>query len=116
MHLQEIDEAREHRARILRRAGEGEVVDRVDDEYLRLEVTDELVDRREVHLQSVEACAGCMEPQQPLLDPRLELQADRAHVAHDLRRRLLEREIEAPLAALARGIGEVRRDAALAAA
>ena len=39
----------------------------------------------------------------------LEVDADRAHVADDLLRRLLEREIEAALAAAAGRIDEMRR-------
>ena len=52
----------------------------------------------------------------PFFDPRLQVEADRAHVADDLALRLLEGEVEAALAAAAGGVGEVAGEAGLAGA
>ena len=52
----------------------------------------------------------------PFSIQRLEVEADGAHVAHDLARRLLEGEVEAALAAPAGGVGEVGGQAGLAGA
>ncbi len=53
--------------------------------------------------------------EQPFFDPLFQIDADGAHVAHDLVGRLLEEAVEAALAAAAGGIGKVGRDAAFAA-
>ena len=57
-----------------------------------------------------------MESQESAVHPFLQVDADRAHVAHDLRGRFLEREIQAALAAPAGRIDEMRREAGLAGA
>ena len=52
--------------------------------------------------------------QQALFDPAPKVDADRAHVAHDLARRFLEGEIDALLTAPAGRIGKMRGNAGLA--
>src|SRR4051794_19772658 len=52
-----------------------------------------------------------MEFQKPFVDPRIEIDADRAHIADDLPGRFLESEIQAALAAPAGRIYEMRRHA-----
>jgi hypothetical protein len=74
------------------------------------------VDDGEVHLDAVQRRARSFKAQQPLLDPGMEVEADALHVAHQLRRRLLECEIETSLAACAGCVGEMRREAGLAGA
>src|SRR5262249_55899404 len=81
-----------------------------------LELLYQLVDRHQVHFETVEAGSRRVELQPALLDPRLEVQANRAHVAGDLPGGFLEGQVQAALAALARGVGEVGGHAALAAA
>ena len=74
-------------------------------------VVDLAMHRREVELEPVQRRAGGVDPQQALLHPAVEIQADRSHVAHVLRRRLLELKAERALAATAGRIDEVRRQA-----
>ena len=69
---------------------------------------------RQVHLQAVERGATGVDLQHAALHERGKVQLDRRHVAHDLVRAFLEREIKTALVALATGGGHVRRDAAFA--
>src|SRR3954464_2584161 len=57
-----------------------------------------------------------MEPQASLADPRLEVDANRTHVADNLLRRFLESEVQAAFAAAAGGVDKMRGDARLAGA
>ena len=57
-----------------------------------------------------------MNLEQPLFQPRLQVDADGAHVANDLRTRFLVGEQQRPLAATAGRLSELRADAALAGA
>src|SRR5689334_11157063 len=49
--------------------------------------------------------------QQSLAQPRLEIETDRTQIADDLRGGLFKREVQGGLAAAARGLGEVARQA-----
>ncbi len=55
-----------------------------------------------------------MKLQQPIFHPRLQIDADRAQVPDDLSGRFLKGKIQAPLAATARRIDEVRGHTGLA--
>jgi hypothetical protein len=68
----------------------------------------------QMHLEAEQAWPCRLEPQKAGRDPWLKIDADRAHVANDLSRRLLECEVQAFLAASARGIDEVVGQAGLA--
>ena len=57
-----------------------------------------------------------MEPQQPGVDPRPQVDADRGHVADDLGLGLLEGEVHGPLAPTAGGVAELRGQGRLAGA
>ena len=57
-----------------------------------------------------------MKLQQSVLDPRLQVNPDGAHIAQGLTGRFFKGEVNDALAATASGIGKVRRDAALAGA
>ena len=66
------------------------------------ELGDQLVHLDEVPLEPVERRPRRLDPEQALLDPGLEVDPDRAHVADDLGPRLLEGEVEAALPPLGR--------------
>ena len=61
-----------------------EAGDRIDHHHPRRKLLHQLVDHRQVHLQAIHHRARGLDAQQPLLDPRRQIDADRAHVAHEL--------------------------------
>src|SRR5689334_17074679 len=63
--------------------------------------------RRQVELESVDGGPRRMNLEQPFLDPAIEAETYRAHVAHVLRRRFLELETDRAFAAAARGVEKV---------
>ena len=75
---------------------------------------DELDRAGEVHFQAVMKCPHGLKLEQSLFHPLLQVDPDRAHVAHDLAGRFLEGNVEASLAAPAGGFGKSRRHARLA--
>src|SRR5262245_27041659 len=111
--LQEVDQAQQHRLRLLGGSGVDEVADRVGDDYGGLELLHHLVDPYQVHFQAVEGGSRGIYLDDALLDRWLEIHADAAHVANELLGRLLEREVEHPLAALRRLVREMRRETRL---
>ena len=69
-----------------------------------------------MHLEAMHRRPRRVEAQQPALQPRLQVDADGAHVAHDLLLRFLEGEVQAALAARAGAVGEVSGEDGLAGA
>ena len=111
--LQVIDHAREHRLDVGVGADRHQVGHRVDDDHGRLEVRHDLVHRHEMGLEPVARRPVGVELQQSGRHPRLEVDADGAHVPEELLRRLLEEKAQAALAAAARRVEKVRRQARL---
>src|ERR1700751_1709789 len=68
-----------------------------------------------MHLQPQARGPKGLEMQQALVSPACEVDPDGLHVARDLVGRLFEGEIDAPFAAPAGGVGEMRGNAGLAA-
>src|SRR4030095_1011891 len=91
-----------------------ETAHRVGDHDARAKSRDHAVHLREMHLETVQRRARSVILQEATVDPLLEVDPDRPHVADDLRGRLLEQELEASLPAPARGVHEMRGDARLA--
>ncbi len=116
LRLQKIDQPREHGPHFVQRADHEQIGDRVHDHDAGLEAGDVFVGHQQHFFDPAVGRTRRMELQQPLADPRLEVDADRAHVADDLPGRFLEREIQAALAAAAGRIHEMRRHAGLAGA
>ena len=81
-----IDQAREHRLDVGVGADRHQVGHRVDDGDGRLEVGHHLMHRREMGLEAVARRPVGVELQQSGRDPRLEVDADRAHVPEQLLR------------------------------
>ena len=79
-----------------------------------IELADELLHGEEVGLEAEQARAEAVELQQAGVDPLPQVDADRRHVADDLRLGLLEGEVHRPLAATAGGVAELRRQRRLA--
>src|SRR5262245_33457354 len=63
--------------------------------------------------QPVDAGTVGMNPEEALIHPLLQVDADRAQVPYDLIRRLLEGEVDAWLSAATGGVNEVCRDRSL---
>ena len=87
---------------------------RIDDHGRRLEAHDVAMHAGDVHFEPEQAGTRGLAFQQAGVDPGCQVDADGAHVAHQLGRRFLEGEIDATIAAPARGFGEMRREAGLA--
>ena len=104
----------QHGSRVLTISRLDQAADRIEDDYLGLELLDQFVKYRQVHLQAMECGPDGVEAEQVFLNPRLQVHANRAHVADDLVRRLFEREVQAGLAARARRVREMRGDTGLA--
>src|SRR5262245_34615309 len=66
-----------------------------------------LVKASELHFKPMRGRADCVEAKQPFADTRLKIDANRAHIADDLRGRFLECEVKSFFAAFARGDGEM---------
>lgn len=111
-----VHQACEHGLDLGIAADEVEAGDRVDDHAPRLELIHPGVYRRQVGFQSIGGRPRGAELQQALAHPGFQVDADRAHVAHDLLGRLFEREIQAALAAPAGRASKVGRQAALSGA
>ena len=94
--LQEVDLAGEHRRHVGAGADAQQVRDRVHDDDRRVELADELLHREQVRLEAEQAGAEAAELQQAGVDPPLQVDADRGHVADDLGLGLLEGEVHAP--------------------
>ena len=90
MAFQKIDQAEQHGLRIELAARRDQVADRVDDHHLVVELGNVLVHAGEVHLEAVKARTRRFDPQQALLQPRLDVDADRSHIARELRWRFFK--------------------------
>ena len=82
----------------------------------RFEVAHRTLHGGQMRLEAEARRAVRVELQQSTIHPLLQVDADGAHVAHQLRGRLLEKEIQATLATPAGGIHEMGRQARLAGA
>ena len=116
LRLQEVDQAQQHRLRVVRGAARDEVADRIDDHRASAAKLDhELVDLDEVRFEAVQRGPRGVQLQQcRCADHGSRFDADRAHVADQLARRLLERENTGSVRRACRSRGEVRREARLA--
>ena len=112
--LKEVDHAHERGMDLDGRAAKGR--DRIDDDRGGREALDLAQHQGQVHLEAVEARPRRLEAQQAGIDVPAEIEADRAHVAHDLGRGFLEGEVDAAFAAPARRIREMRGEDGLAGA
>src|SRR6185436_20809523 len=81
-----------------------------------LKVGDYLVHRHEMRLEAVARWPIRMELQHPAFHPRLEIDADGAHVAQQLLRRLFEEKAQTALAPAARRVEKVGSETRLAGA
>ena len=114
VHLQEVNDPQQHGANLLLRGHHAEIGDGVYHHDLGFELLDQVVHGHQVHFQAVHGATRRLEPQQAALHPGLQVQADGAHVAHDLARRLLEGVVETALPPPAGAVGEVSGHAGLA--
>src|SRR5262249_28944247 len=67
-----------------------------------------------MRLKSMQGWPRSMHQERSILDPPRQVDSDRSHVANQLLRRLLEREVQAPLAAGARRVSEMGGETRLA--
>ena len=104
--FQKIHQAHEHGFGFQRAADFGESGHRIDHHHRGIEIADLLEHQRQVRLQALNLRPRRMETQQAALDPAAEIDADGAHIAHDLLLRFFKGKIHAALAARARGIDE----------
>src|SRR5687767_11478416 len=79
--LEKVDETDQHGGRIRTATRVNQVPDRIDNDYARLVLINQFVDRCQVHLQAVQRRSGGMKAEQTFLDPPLQIQADRTHIA-----------------------------------
>lgn len=114
--LEQVDQADQHQLDrfIIRRRAER--TDRIHDDDVRLEFIDQGQNGGKVGFQPGRRRTRSMEAQPVSAAPLRQLEADRGHVALDLVRRFLKRDIQATLAAPAGGVDQVGGDAALASA
>ena len=82
--LQEVDLPGEHRGHVGAGADAQQVGDRVHDDHGGIELADEPLHGEQVRLEAEQAGAEAAELQQAGVDPLLQVDADRGHVAHDL--------------------------------
>jgi len=85
-----------------------QAADRIDHDDLRLEVVNNLVNDRQVHLKTEERGPAGMKLKQVFLAPLGEVDADRLHVSHELPGRFLEGKINATFPPAAGGIDKLR--------
>ncbi len=116
MGLQVVDLAREHGEHVGAGPDPQQVGDRIKDHHRRVELGDRRLHRQQVRLEPEQRRAKAAEREQALVDPTLQVDADRGHVADDLSLGLLEGEVHRPLAALAGRFAELRRERRLAGA
>lgn len=80
VHLQEIEETNRHRLHVECRPCVLKTRDRIDDDGIRLQLLDDVVDRHEVLLEPKDRRAGGVKVKLAALHPFLEIDADRPHV------------------------------------
>ena len=112
--LEEVGEQHEGRLDLRRVAFEGQVADLIDHHHAREEGANRVVHQQQVLFQAVQSGTQRMNLEQTFFHPRLQIDADGAHVAQDLRAGFLIGEEQRPLAAAAGGVDECGSDAALA--
>src|SRR5690242_12353620 len=66
--------------------------------------------RREVKFKAIQRRPRRIDTKQPFVDPAIEVQTDRLHIANVLRGRLFELKTDCALAATAGGLEEIRGD------
>jgi len=113
LHLEEIEQTGAHRLHIPLTPHDHQAGDGIEDNRARPQIADGLVQCHQVGLQPAERRAGGMDMQQPLFHPGSQIQAERAHVAQQLVRRLLKRHEQTWFAAAAGGGRKVGRDRGL---
>ena len=103
LRLQEVDQPRQHRVAVAHDAGAGQCRDRIEHHgrAARSPRTARAPSPGASPGRRVVGRLASMRSSPLSIDPALQVDADRAHVAHQLRRRLLEREVQAALAASA---------------
>ena len=114
--LEVVEEPDQHRLDLVAITGSHQAGDGVEDHSARLEGLDGLVHPNEVRLEAVDGGAPRLDEESFLRLPLPEVEANRRHVANDLPRRFLEREVQDALAPPAGSVREQGREAALAGA
>ena len=108
--FQKIDQTGQHRAALQIIPERQKRRQRVEDNHLRFQLFDHLMDFHQMHFQSIQRGARRFEAQQTIFAARAEVEADGAHVADNLPRTLFAGEINAALATPASGLDKVRRE------
>src|SRR5947207_738828 len=114
LHLEVIDQPGQRGLNIPLRRHRDQAADGVEHHDAWPKPFDRAVHAREMHLETVHRGASGLELEQATIDPLLEVDPDRSHVADHLLRRFLELERQAAFPPPAGGVDEVRRHARLA--